>query len=79
MGEGFRFPLPANIAATISSQSTLQITTLQAGALPSWLRYDVDTKSFTASAVPNGTFPMQVLLTIDGQQTVVEISERAGR
>ena len=78
MGEGFRFPLPAKIAETISSQSTLQITTLQGAPLPSWVRYDVDTKSFTASAEPNGTFPMQVLLTIDGQQTVVEISERAG-
>ncbi len=71
--------MPAKIAETISNQSTLQITTLQGAPLPSWLRYDVDTKSFTVSAVPNGALPMQVLLTIDGQQTVVEINERAGR
>ena len=77
MREGFSFPLPTKIAETISDQSTLQITTLQGAPLPSWLHYDVDTKIFAVSAVPNGILPMQVLITIDQQQTSIVIYERA--
>ena len=73
---GFSFPLHTKIAETISDQSTLQITTLQGTPLPSWLRYDVDTKIFTVSAVPIGVLPMQILITIDKQQTVLVIFER---
>ena len=79
MRKGFSFPLPAKIAETISNQSTLQITTLEGTPLPSWLNYAVDSKSFTVSAIPDGVLPMQVLLTIDQQQTVMVIYERAGR
>ena len=77
MREEFSFPLPTKIVETISDQSTLQITTLQGEPLPSWLRYDVDAKIFAVSAAPDGAFPMQVLITIDQQQTVMVIYERA--
>ena len=77
MREGFSFPLPTKIAEKISDQSTLQITTLERAPLPSWLHYDVDTKIFTVDAVPNGVLPMQVLITIDQQQTSIVIYERA--
>ncbi|MBA0901650.1 MAG: hypothetical protein H0Z27_04715, partial [Candidatus Nitrotoga sp.] len=77
MREGFSFPLPTKIAETILDQSTLQITTLQGEPLPSWLRYDVDTKIFAVSAVPNGILPMQVLITIDQQPSSIVIYERA--
>jgi hypothetical protein len=74
--EGFSFLLPTKIAETISNQSTLQITTLEGAPLPAWLRYDVDSKMFVVSAVPDGELPMRVLVSIDQQQTVVVIYER---
>lgn len=77
MRKGFSFPLPTKIAEAILDQSTLQITTLQGEPLPSWLRYDVDTKIFAVSAVPNGILPMQVLITIDQQPSSIMIYERA--
>ena len=72
-GEGFNFPLPAKIAETITGQ--VQITTLEGAPLPSWLKYSPDTKSFTASAVPNAALPMQVMLINGEQQTIILISE----
>jgi hypothetical protein len=32
--------------------------------------------SFTASALPDGAFPMQVVVVIAGNRTIVVISER---
>lgn len=72
-GEGYNFPLPAKIAQSITGQ--VQVTTLEGAPLPSWLNYSPDTKSFTASAVPNAALPMQVILTIGEQQTIILISD----
>ncbi len=76
-GGEFSFALPAKIAEIVTGQE--QVTTLRGEPLPSWLRYSPDTKSFTASAVPNGALPMQVLLITDNQlQTVIMLYERSG-
>jgi Putative Ig domain len=75
-GIGFSFPLPAQVAATTTNNAAVRITTASGGSLPSWLRFDATTKTFVASAVPDGAFPMQVLITIGTQQTALVISER---
>jgi hypothetical protein len=75
MRPAFSLPMPPHITETISEQSALQITTLQGTPLPSWLRYDVDTKSFAVPALPNGVLPMQVLVMVDQKQTVMLIAE----
>ncbi|HZW24265.1 MAG TPA: putative Ig domain-containing protein [Gallionella sp.] len=75
-GSGFSFPLPAQIAARASNVA-VRVTTMSGGPLPRWLRYDAKTKTFIASSVPDGSFPMQLMITVGTQQTTLVISERA--
>jgi hypothetical protein len=76
-GSGFSFPLPAQIAETAAGNVPVRVTTLTGDPLPSWLRYVPETRTFVASAVPDGAFPIQILVSIGGQRTTVVISERA--
>ena len=76
-GNGFSFPLPAQVAnAAANSNSTITVSTASGQALPSWLKFNPETKSFIASAVPDGAFPMQVVVTVGGRSTTIVISER---
>lgn len=43
------------------------------------LRYVPETKTFVASAVPDGAFPMQVMVSIGSSRVTVVISERSGQ
>jgi hypothetical protein len=74
-GSGFSFPLPEQVAQGAGS-STVRVTTLTGQPLPTWLKYVSETKTFVASAVPDGAFPMQVVVTVGGVRTTIVISER---
>jgi hypothetical protein len=77
-GSGFTFPLPAQVAETAgASNAQVSVTTISGGALPGWLRYVPETKSFVASEVPDGAFPIQIIVSVGGTRTTVVISERA--
>ncbi len=77
-GSGFKFMLPeALFNAADTSGATPSATTLSGGALPAWLRIDASTRSFVASAVPDGALPYQLRVTIGGQSTIIVIAERA--
>jgi hypothetical protein len=41
------------------------------------LQFNAQTMTFTASAVPNGSFPMRVLVTIGKREVMVTIFERS--
>ena len=75
-GSGFSFPLPTQIAE-VASDTNIQVTTISGQTLPAWLKYDPEAKTFTASAVPDGAFPMQVVVTIGGNRSTIQISARA--
>jgi hypothetical protein len=75
-GSGFNFPLPAQIAESAGNTS-IQVTTISGQQLPDWLTFDPVSRTFTASAVPTGAFPMEVVVTIGGKRTSIVISERA--
>jgi hypothetical protein len=76
-GSGFKFTLPeALLNAADTSGATPSASTLSGGTLPAWLRFDPSTRSFVASAVPDGALPYQVRVTIRGQSTVIVITER---
>ena len=77
-GSGFTFPLPAQIVETATTNAAeIKVTTVNGDALPSWLRYSAETKSFSATAVPDGAFPIEIIVTVNGQSTTIVISERA--
>ena len=46
-------------------------------AIPGWLKFDDKTLTFTAKAVPDGAFPVEVVLTIGSESFTVIISEKA--
>ena len=75
---GFSFALPAQLveAAAVSREQVTASTT-SGGALPSWLSYDNGSKTFTATAAPEGSLPIQVMLTIGLQQAVIVIGQSA--
>ena len=75
-GVGFSFPLPTAVTESARPSAAISVTTLSGAPLPSWLRFVVDTRTFIASATPDGAFPMQVLVTIGGATTTVVISAR---
>lgn len=78
-GSGFSFPLPEQLAqaATATASTAITVTTLKGDPLPAWLQFVPESNTFVASAVPDGAFPIQVVVIIGGQSTIVVISERA--
>lgn len=77
-GTGFSFPLPAQIYETGGSTvGPVLVTTASGGPLPAWIRFDAETRTFVASAVPDGGLPIQVMVTVGGKASTVVISERA--
>ena len=75
-GSGFSFALPAQVVETAVNENSIQVTTATGQPLPGWLNFNSQTKSFTASAVPDGAFPIQVVVIVNGTRTTVMISER---
>ena len=77
-GTGFSFELPETIRsmAQQTTQTQTQVSLPDGKALPTWLKFDAERLRFDASAVPDGAFPMQVVMTVGQQSVVVVISER---
>ncbi len=72
---GFMFSLPGTLLRAIeSSLSMPSAMSFDGAALPSWLRFDARSGSFTASNIPEGALPFQVLLKVDGEETLITIS-----
>jgi hypothetical protein len=74
-GGGFSFPLPEQIVAKADA-SSLSMRTADGGALPGWLKFNPETKSFTATSVPAGGLPIYIVVSIDGVETTIAISEK---
>ena len=76
-GSGFSFPLPAQVANTATGgNAVITVMTVTGQSLPGWIKFNPETKTFVASAVPDGAFPMQVVVTVAGRSTTIVISER---
>jgi trimeric autotransporter adhesin len=76
-GSGFSFTLSAQVANTAAGSSAILVTTLSGQSLPSWLTFNPETRTFVAAAVPDGAFPMQVVVTVSGRSSTIVISEQA--
>jgi hypothetical protein len=44
-------------------------------ALPDWLRFDTNTKTFVATNVPAGAFPLQLKVGVGATESVMVIKE----
>jgi len=74
-GTGFAFGLPDQVVGT-QANAPVTVTTASGQPLPGWLKYVPETKSLSASAVPDGAFPMQVIVTVGGKRSTIVISEK---
>ena len=76
-GTGFSFGLPEEISSLVSSSQSEFTINLESGApLPSWISYNQESGKFVSSAVPDGAFPLKVIMNVDGKKIAVVISER---
>jgi len=74
-GAGFAFGLPEQVTGA-QGNAQVTVTTASGQPLPGWLKYIPETKSLVASAVPDGAFPMQVIVTAGGSRSTIVISEK---
>lgn len=78
-GAGFSFELPETVRALAQQEASpapAQASLPTGAPLPNWLKFDPQRLRFDASAVPDGAFPLQVVMSVAGQRVVVVISER---
>jgi hypothetical protein len=75
-GTGFTFPLPEEISASAGNAASITVSLADGSPLPNWLRFDAQSRSFVADAVPDGVLPIQVIVNVGGRKTMVVISER---
>jgi hypothetical protein len=77
-GSGFSFPLPSDVARALGDQP-VQVSLMEGAALPAWLHYASDAKSFTANAAPAGALPLDLLIRSGKRQWTVTITETNAR
>ncbi|MFM8866082.1 MAG: hypothetical protein ACKOFG_14505 [Limnohabitans sp.] len=75
-GAGFSFELPESIRTMVPQSEQIQASLPDGAPLPSWLKFDAQRARFDATAVPDGAFPLQVVMQLGGQRVLVVISER---
>jgi filamentous hemagglutinin family protein len=74
----FRFPLSGPAARLAAARNAkLLITTAEGKPLPAWLRYAPESRSFIASDVPEGGFPLAVVIKVAGKLAQLTITEGA--
>ena len=79
VGAGFSFDLPETVRALVPQERQIaqpQASLPTVAPLPPWLKFDAERLRFDASAVSDGSFPLQLVITAAGQPVIVVISER---
>jgi hypothetical protein len=75
-GKSFSFELDPHLVTGANVDTPVKISQMNGQPLPSWLRYDNSSKTFTANEVPAGAFPLQVKVTVGGADSVMVIQEK---
>jgi hypothetical protein len=76
-GSYFSFALPGGIAKEIAARNCLVGLTLANGRpLPAWLKYNPESKTFTAANVPGGGLPVTIAINFCGQSWKLEIKKQ---
>lgn len=79
-GARLSFALPAAMAAAAAaSPEPVQARLADGSALPDWLQFDSATLRFDAAVVPQGAFPLQLLLIVGGEQVLLNLTEAGQR
>jgi hypothetical protein len=74
-GAGLIIPLPAEVKEGVGPNTDFSIRMPDNSPLPSWIRYSSAIHAIVTGAVPDGVFPMQILVFSGGKRTLIQISE----
>jgi filamentous hemagglutinin family protein len=72
-GSVFSFVLPDEVKSSAGG-IVESVTLLDGGPLPSWLYYNPETMTFTATDMPQGVTELKVLVTLGGKSWIVDIT-----
>jgi hypothetical protein len=72
-GKSFSFELDPKLVANQATDTAMKISQLDGKPMPDWLRFNADTKTFTATDIPAGAFPLQLRVDSGGQESVMVI------
>jgi hypothetical protein len=75
-GRSFSFEIDPKVLTNQPADTSLKVSQLDGKPLPDWLRYEADTKTFTAKDIPAGAFPLQLKVGVGGQETTMVIQEQ---
>ena len=75
-GRSFTFSLEAHVPAATTTNTDVRVTQVDGKPLPEWLRFEPATKTFVATTVPPGAFPLQLKVGIGGVETLMVINEK---
>jgi hypothetical protein len=75
-GRSFSFKIDPKMLANQPDNTSLTISQADGKPLPDWLRYEADTKTFTAKDIPAGAFPLQLKVGVGGQETTMVIQQQ---
>jgi hypothetical protein len=75
-GSSFSFSLDSHVPTAAAANTDVRVTQVDGKPLPDWLRYEAGTKTFVATTVPPGAFPLQLKVGIGGVETVMVINEK---
>jgi hypothetical protein len=73
-GRSFSFSIESHVPAAASAE--VKVTQVDGKPLPTWLRFEPATKTFVATTVPPGAFPLQLKVGIGGVETLMVINEK---
>jgi hypothetical protein len=74
-GAGLIIPLPAEVKEGLGANADFSIRMPDNSPLPNWIRYSSEIHAIVTGAVPDGAFPMQILVFSGGKRTLIQISE----
>jgi hypothetical protein len=75
-GSSFSFSLESHVPTTAVANTDVRVTQVDGKPLPEWLRFEPATKTFVATRVPPGAFPLQLKVGIGGVETLMVINEK---
>jgi hypothetical protein len=74
-GKSFSFAIEPHAVAGNTPDAPVKISKMDGKPLPNWLRYDAANKTFTATEVPPGAFPLQLKVSVGNVESVILIQE----
>jgi hypothetical protein len=72
-GKSFAIDMSEHMPAAATPNAEMKVTQMDGKALPEWLKFDASTKTFTASNVPPGAFPLQLRVGVGAADAVILI------